>query len=179
MLLDFSGEICENDVLHVFFGVVLSKKMGAPDRSDSAVKEGEGLSGGGRFIQNVRAGGHELIHHGGAVITCPKVNRRVLGKAGPVSLRAVDSPARGAAMETFDQIERNSQAAIEAWKELDTTLGRRTLLCHRKTAEPAHPLALENHGAEGFGVSWIGEPESLGKLSIVKIVSSVLGSHRV
>lgn len=53
VLPDVSGDICESDVVHGPYAAILRKEATTGDESSDTVKEGEGLSGGGGFVQNV------------------------------------------------------------------------------------------------------------------------------
>lgn len=110
---------------------------------------------------------------------CSEVDRRVSSKACPVSIGVVDGLAQSAAMKTVHEVERSVKVAIDELRELDTPLGERILLRHRKSLELSQRRALADHGAEGFDKSWVGEPKSLGGLVKNEDVSCVLGPHKV
>lgn len=82
-------------------------------------------------------------------------------------------------METVDQIERNGEFFIDGGRGLDMKLGGGVLLRDRESAELDHPSALAEHGAEGFEVRWVSEPDSLGRLVNIDKISSLLGPHKV
>lgn len=53
---------------------------------------------------------------GRTVLSCPKVDRRVLGEADPVNSEVVDDLAFGTAMKVVDDIERKGKFAIDEWR---------------------------------------------------------------
>lgn len=112
--------------------------------------------------------------HRGPVGFSSKVDRRVLGEAGPVNFRVADSLAHCPAMDTVDEVGWSCQAAIDECGELDAKLGRENHLRNQESEDLAHPPALRDHGAEVFVVTWVGEHGSLGGLVNVEIISSVL-----
>lgn len=122
VLLGILDEMCENDAVHVLYAAVLHEVAAAADGTGITVEESERLFGGGSFTNNVPNSDRLLVSHGGAVLPCPEVNGRVLGKASPVSFAIVDGLAYGAGMKTADEVERNGELAIDEWRELDTTI---------------------------------------------------------